>query len=139
MVNIGIVGYSSGKFDEKIAKALMAIAFDIVEENHPSKEYMVVSGLTDMGIPSIAYNMAKKRGWKTMGVACSQARDYDCFPVDEEIIEGDEWGDESSTFLDQLDVFIRIGGGEQSLEETEAARSRKKIKGVYEYDLPEKK
>jgi len=139
MINIGVVGYSGGKFDETIAKALMAIAFDIVEENHPDKEYMVVSGLTDLGIPSIAYNMAKKRKWKTMGIACSQAKDYDCFPVDEEIIEGDEWGDESKTFLSKLDVFVRIGGGKQSLEETESAKKSEKIKAVYEYDLPEAK
>ena len=137
MIKIGVVGYSGGKFDEKIAKALMAIAFNIVEENHPDKDYMVVSGLTDLGIPSIAYNMAKKRGWKTMGVACSEATDYDCFPVDEEIIEGDNWGDESDTFLKQLDVFVRIGGGKQSIEETEAAGKLKSIKAIYEYDLPE--
>ena len=137
MTNIGVVGYSGAKFDKTIAEALMAIAFDEVEVNHPDEEYMVVSGLTDLGIPSIAYNMAKKRGWKTMGVACSEAKEYDCFPVDEEIIEGDEWGDESATFLKQLDVFIRIGGGNQSLEETESAYKSKKIKAVYEYDLSE--
>ena len=139
MINIGVVGYSGGKFDEKIAKALMAIALDIVEENHPDKEYALVSGFTDMGIPAIAYRMADKRDWRTVGIACSKADENPCYDVDESIIEGDDWGDESETFLNAIDVFVRIGGGKQSLEETEKAKSKKNIKAVYEFDLPEQK
>jgi len=33
LLNIGVVGYSSGKFNEDVAKALIAIALDVVEEN----------------------------------------------------------------------------------------------------------
>jgi len=139
MINIGVVGYSSGDFDDKIAKALMAIALDIVEEKHPDEEYTLVSGLTDIGIPAIAYRMADKRGWNTMGIACEKAHEYSCYDVDEKIIEGENWGDESETFLDNIDVFVRVGGGKQSLEETEKAKSKKKIKAIYEFDLPEKK
>jgi len=139
MINVGVVGYSGAKFNEDIAKALLAIALDVVEENHKDKEYTLVSGLTDLGVPALAYRAADKRGWKTMGVACSEAEEYDCYDVDETIIEGDNWGDESETFLSKLDVFVRIGGGKQSLEETEAARGKKNIKAVYEYDLPEEK
>jgi hypothetical protein len=137
MINVGVVGYSGGKFNEDIAKALLAIALDVVEENHEDKEYALVSGLTDLGIPALAYRAASKRGWKTVGIACAEADEYDCYDVDEKIIEGENWGDESETFLNKLDVFVRIGGGKQSMEETEAAKAKKSIKAVYEYDLPE--
>ena len=137
MINIGVVGYSDKKFDTDIAKALLVIALDIVEKDHEDDEYMLVSGLTDLGIPGLAYEMASKRGYKTMGVACEKAKDYDCYDVDEEIIEGKEWGDESKTFLSKLDVLIRIGGGDQSMEEVATAKGMKIP--VYEYDLPLKK
>ena len=136
-MNIGVVGYSGGKFDEDIAKALLAIALDVVEENHDAKEYTLVSGYSDMGIPALAYRMAEKRGWKTMGIACKQAFDNPLYDVDDFIIEGDEWGDESEKFLKNIDLLIRVGGGKQSLEETE--RAKNKNLPVYEFDLPEKK
>jgi len=139
MMDIGVVGYSEAKFDENIAKALMAIALDIVETNHPSKEYTLVSGLTDLGIPAIAYEMADKRGWKTMGIACEKAKDYECYDVDKELIVGKEWGDESATFLRKIDVLVRIGGGKQSMREVEVAKKSKAVKAVYEFDLPENK
>jgi hypothetical protein len=134
MLHVGVVGYSGGKFDEKIAKALIAIAFDIVEENH-GNDNIVVSGLTDIGIPALAYRAASKRGWKTKGIACKEAEEYDLYPVDETEIVGDKWGDESETFLNDIKVLVRIGGGEQSIDETQKAKD-KKIP-VYEFDLPE--
>lgn len=137
MTKIGVVGYSGPKFDETIAKALMEIALDMVEANHKDNEYMLVSGLTDMGIPAIAYRSADKRGWKTMGIACEKADENPCYGVDEIIIEGTDWGDESETFLKNIDILVRIGGGKQSFEETEKAKQKKMW--VYEYDLPEKK
>jgi len=137
MLSIGVVGFSDDKkFDKNIAKALVAIALDVAEENHKDKEYELVSGLTDMGVPAIAYRMAKERGWKMVGIACSKAKENPCYDVDVEIIEGDKWGDESATFLDNIDVLIRVGGGKQSIEETKQAKKRKI--SVYEYDLPEK-
>jgi len=135
MTSVGVVGYSGGKFNEDIAKALMAIALDVVEENHKDDKYELVSGLTDMGIPAIAYRMADKRGWKTVGIACEKANENPCYDVDERIIKGKEWGDESPTFLARIDVLIRIGGGKQSIAETETTKKDKKP--VYEYDLPE--
>ena len=72
-----------------------------------------------------------------MGVACEKAEEYDCFQVNLKIIEGKDWGEESATFLENIDVLVRIGGGKQSLDETEKAKKKKMP--VYEYDLPEKK
>ena len=137
MFKVGVVGYSGAKFNEDVAKALLAIAFDVVEEYNESKEYELVSGLTDVGIPGIAYRMAKRRGWKTVGLSAAEAKEYDCFPVDEEIIVGENFGDESKEFISYIDCLVRVGGGKQSLDETELAK-KKKIP-VYEYDLPEKK
>jgi len=135
MLNVGIVGYSGAKFNEDVAKVLLAIALDVVAEEHGDDDYALVTGLTDMGIPAIAYRMADKRNWKTVGIACEKANDCDCYKVDEEIIEGKEWGDESQTFLDYIDCLIRIGGGKQSIEETKKAKEMGM--DVYEYDLPE--
>jgi hypothetical protein len=139
-VKIGVVGYSSAKFNEDIAKALIAISFDtieLVEDFHKyNEDNVVVSGLTDLGIPALAYREAKKRGWKTKGIACKKAEEYDLYPVDETEIVGDDWGDESETFLNAIDVLIRIGGGDQSIDETQKAKDKKLP--VYEFDLPEK-
>ena len=130
---VGVVGYSGKKFDEILGTALFVVAMDIVKSEHGS-DLTIVSGLTDLGIPSIAYKYAFDNDLKTVGVACSQAEEYDCFDVDEKHIVGDEWGDESETFLDMIDIMIRIGGGDQSMEEVESAK--KKDIDVYEYDLP---
>ena len=122
MLNIGVVGYSDKKFDEDSAKALLATALNRIEKNHKSKEYALVSGLTDIGIPALAYRMAVENGWKTIGIACSKAKDMKCFNVDETIIVGDEWGDESETFLKKIDCLIRVGGGKQSKAETKQSK-----------------
>ncbi len=137
MKNIGVVGYSGGKFDKDIANALLAIAFDIVEKTLKEKDYAIVSGLSDIGIPALAYRMAKKNGWKTVGLSAEEVKQYECFPVDEEIIVGKKFGDESEKFIDYIDVLVRVGGGKQSLKEVEMAK--KKNIPVYEYDLPENK
>ena len=130
---LGVVGYSTQKFDEEDAKHLIRKAFNHFEQLYPKAEFVVVSGLTDLGIPSLAYNEANKRGWKTIGIACKKAKDYKLFPVDYELIVGDNWGDESETFLHHLNGLIRIGGGRQSLAETENAK--KKGLEVLEYEL----
>lgn len=137
MKNIGVVGYSNDKvFNQDIAKALLAIALDIVEADIKADEYALVSGLTNMGVPKLAYELAEKRGWKTVGFTAEEAKQYDCFDVDEEIIEGEKFGDESKKFIDYIDCLVRIGGGPQSMKETEMAR--KAGHPIYEYDLPEK-
>ena len=81
------------------------------------------------------YEEAKRRGWRTAGVGSKKAYGFEWFPVDEKpIIVGEDWGDESETFLSMIDALVRIGGNKQSKEETDVM---KKI-GAYvlEYDLP---
>ncbi len=102
---IGIVGYSSTKFNIKKGKALVAKAFDDLEKRF-GKELTIVSGLTMLGIPKLAYEEAHKRGLKTVGIACKKAIKYECFNCDEVIIIGSRWGEESETFLNKIDGFI---------------------------------
>ncbi|MBI4148037.1 hypothetical protein HY490_01990 [Candidatus Woesearchaeota archaeon] len=75
-----------------------------------------------------------RRGYRTVGIACAKAKDYELFPVNEKIIVGDNWGDESPVFLNYIDVLVRVGGGAQSKRETAETKSRGKP--VIEYDLP---
>lgn len=138
MFNVGVVGYSNDKvFNQDIAKALLTIALDVVESDTDEKVFALVSGLTNMGVPKLAYELADERDWKTIGLSAKEAKEYDCYDVDEEILEGDKFGDESDKFIEYIDCLVRIGGGPQSMDETEKAKKAKVP--VYEYDLPEKK
>jgi hypothetical protein len=133
-LKIGVVGYSGQGFSEFDANRLLAEAFDAVLADHSdATDIWVVSGLTDLGIPALAYRIAAQRGWRTSVIACSKAADYDCFPVNEEKIVGANWGDESETFLREIDVLVRIGGGKQSLAEAKAFSETGKR--TYEYEL----
>lgn len=130
-MRVGVIGYSGQRFDLNAGRAFVRKAFDLLPR-HETIE--VVSGLTYLGIPAIAYEEAVRRGWKTAGVACSKAIEFECFPVDRSIIVGREWGDESQTFLNIVDVVIRVGGGKQAHEE---ARQAKLLgKPVFEFELP---
>jgi hypothetical protein len=72
---------------------------------------------------------------RTVGIACVKAREFECFDVDERIVDETwlNWGDESETFLREINALVRIGGGEQS--HTEAAMFRERGGNVYEYEL----
>ena len=128
-MRIGVIGYSSQNFDQRKAKRLLHQAFDKI----PLGEHTVVSGLTNLGIPALAYKEAKRRSWKTAGIACAKAFDYPRFPVDEVRIVGENWGDESETFLEDIALLIRIGGGKQSQAETKSAKQMKLE--VWEFEL----
>lgn len=123
----------------------------------PERDFVIVSGVSNVGVPAQAYAAATVLGYRTGGVACEKAAGFEWFPLTEEpIIAGKAWGDESSVFTDGisalervdpskvaryaghphygLDAMIRIGMGAQSLRET--VRIRDQGKPVYEYDLP---
>jgi len=134
-MKIGVVGYSHNNIDKEKALKLIKEAFDLVikENELLNEEIEIVSGLTALGIPLLAYEEAKRRNWKTTGIACKLAYDYECFDVDKKEIVGDKWGDESKTFINYIDVLIRIGGGKQSKEETKMMKILGKK--VYEFEL----
>jgi predicted Rossmann-fold nucleotide-binding protein len=134
-IKIGVVGYCPPtKFDQTEARRMIIDAYDRVASYFAGHRIAIVSGLTNVGVLAIAYKEARKRGWRTVGIACKRAFEHPVFPVDEQKIVGEEWGEESRAFLDELDAIIRIGFGKQSLREAEAI----KAKGlpVFEYDLP---
>jgi hypothetical protein len=132
-MRVGLVGYSSQKFDQSKALEYISEAFDVVEELFGSDGHILISGLTDVGIPWIGYREADRRDWYLIGVACARAKDYPCYHVHKEVITGDNWGDESEKFLDSIDILIRIGGGKQSKREVAMAREREIL--TIEYDL----
>lgn len=132
-VRIGVVGYSAQRFDKAEAMKMIIDAYDKIDLQNPDVPKKVVSGLTNVGMPALAYKEAAARGWKTAGIACSKANEYECFPVDEKIIVGNDWGEESQAFLNSIDVLVRVGGGNQSKRETLEAKTSGKP--VFEYDL----
>lgn len=109
-------------------------AYDKVAAQFPNHEIVIVSGLTNVGVLKIAYEEAKIRKWRTVGIACKRAEEHPLFHVDEKIIVGENWGDESPGFIEAIDGIIRIGTGKQSVRETELVKG----KGLpsFEYDLP---
>ena len=127
-MKIGIVGYSSACFDVNKAKQILE-----GELKNLPKDTEIVSGFTNLGIPAIAYDIASKYGYKTVGIACKKAAEYACYPCDVVKLIGINWGDESDEFLTYCDWFIRVGGGKQSFAETYLAKEMGKF--VKEFDL----
>lgn len=136
-LRIGVVGYCPpSRFDEGKALGYLRYAFDNIQSKYPKRPKVVVSGLTNVGVLKLAYEEAKRRRWKTAGVACKKAYEFknNWFPVDENpIIVGEEWGEESPTFLETIDMIVRVGGGKQSRRE--CAETKSMDKEVYEYEL----
>lgn len=134
-LKVGVVGYCPPtKFDEVEARRMIVDAYDQIQVRFNGQAIAMVSGLTNVGVLTIAYEEATRRGWRTVGIACKRAEEHPHYPVDEKKIVGVNWGDESPTFLAELDVIVRIGTGKQSIRETNDI----KAKGLpaFEYDLP---
>lgn len=127
-LRIGVVGYSGRRFDEAVARETLRrlLAEQIENRELEVKAVEVVSGLTNLGIPKIAYELAVEMGMKTVGISASRAltASSGVFPVDKQIIVGRHYGDESQEFISYIDVLLRIGGGEQSSKEVEMFRER---------------
>ena len=132
-MRIGVIGYSAQKFDKKKATDLLKKSFDLVVSENKSDNYEVVSGLTNLGIPALAYKEAKERNWKTVGIAPKVSEEFEYFPCDDVRIVGEGWGEESETFLNSIDILVKIGGGKQS--KTELSKAKDMGLKVYEYDL----
>lgn len=133
-IKIGVIGYSMQEFDKKKAIEYIKKAFDFIEKQYPDGKKTIISGLTDLGIPALAYREAKRRNWRVEGITCSKALDYIWYPVSDITMVGRNWGDESETFLKAINILVRIGGGEQSMREVEMAKKMRGI-DVMEYDL----
>jgi hypothetical protein len=138
-MKLGIVGYSSGTFDEEEARRLILLGILHAETKSDRMVTHIVSGLTDQGVPGLAYHLAADPSngeMTTVGIACAKASDYPCFPVDDVIIVGKQWGDESDTFLQYIDALVRVGGGPQSIKEAKSFRELKPNAPIVEFELP---
>lgn len=133
---LGIVGYSESKFNTSEARRVIHREITNFQNMKGLGIISIVSGLTNIGIPEIAYYVGSKFcGMSTVGIACSKAEDFDCFPVDEKHIIGSEWGDESEFFLNYIDALIRVGGGPQSHKEVAIFKEKYPEKLVVEIEL----
>lgn len=132
---VGAVGYCPPtRFDEDEARRLIKLAYDSIEQQEIEGQPVLVSGLTNVGVLKIAYEEASLRHWPTIGVACKKALEHPLYPVTAQIIVGEQWGDESSVFVEMLDAIICIGNGKQS--RTESALVKAQGKPAFEFDLP---
>lgn len=154
MFKIGIVGYCPPtKFDQVeawdlVKTGLMRAWSDAITQQRMDSgipdgiplemETMVVGGLSANGcIHETGYWIARQLGWSCGGIASEKVKIYKWWPMSEEgdmlKIFGKKWGDESKTFIEEIDALVRVGGGAQSQREVKLAKN----KGipVYEYEL----
>lgn len=118
--------WSQELYDSRKPRSLLSyISFPKIE---------IVSGYTDYGIPALCYSVADLLfssrqydglQYTKVGFApkCSLI-DRLC-KVDKEIIVGENYGDESTKFIDYIDVLIQIGGGKQSIQEAKMFKALK--------------
>lgn len=116
---IGVVGFSRNQFDQKdAAQKLKQFILPLIEGKDISS-IEIVSGLTNMGVPRLAYLLADEWGITTVGFSASQAFRVrtGIYSIKKQIIVGNRFGDESAEFIKYIDVLVRIGGGKQSRHE----------------------
>jgi len=126
-MKIGVVGHSSHDIDEKLgSKLLDQLISRIVSLNTMSEDVEIVTGLTNIGVPKLAYKIADKRNYLKIGISAQQAYEVKCgvYPVDKEIIVGQKFGDESIAFIDYIDYLVRVGGGNQSANEVKLFKGK---------------
>jgi hypothetical protein len=127
-LRIGVVGFSQRHFDHEAARAQLRRFVSALLERPEAKAAApeIVSGLTNQGVPKLAYELARELGLITVGIAARQALRVRAglFPVDRRILVGERFGDESPILIDYIDKLIRIGGGPQSRAEVELFRAK---------------
>src|SRR3989344_1324862 len=135
-IRIGVLGYRySGRFfDTLLAAEVIGWTLDLMRGFYPRKNIVVVSELVDFGVPGIAYSLAAMRGLRTVGIACPLAENCRCFPVDEKRIVGNSWGDEIATFLQEIDLLVRVGNSPRFTRQVNAFV--RMGKPAFEFDLP---
>jgi hypothetical protein len=123
---VGVVGFSSPRFDHDEARVLLreALSGVLARAGVVPGQAELVSGLTDVGVPGLAYALAVELGMRTIGISARQALRSRRFPVDEQILVGQKYGDESEVFVARIDVLIRVGGGPQSRREVEMFKDK---------------
>ena len=85
-VRIGVVGFSRSQFDPGEARQRLKEGVEelLRRAKVSAAEASLVSGLTNMGVPKLAYELAVSLGLRTVGVSAKQALRVSAgvFPVD---------------------------------------------------------
>lgn len=138
IIKFGVVGFSRNQFDKKSAYRFLDQTFGDLKGKHGNKIIEIVSGYTNSGIPKIAYELANKYGFTTVGFSAKQALSVrsGTFPVDKVILKGELFGDESNDFVAYIDGLIRVSGGLQSRKETTMFKEKNNNGGfIIEYEV----
>ena len=140
---VGVTGFS-GQWDaskvaadpalqEDVARATVMIHELLLQLKQQFGDRLVIStGATMPGVPGLFYDACEHLGITAMGVACEKAADYQLGKMRYLIIEGNDWGQESPTFLETSDEIVMIGGGGQAKREAIAAAASGKIVTVFQ-------
>jgi len=127
-LKIGVVGYSRSNIDEQLARNLLQACFKkfILQASVGRLQVEIVSGLTNAGIPKVAYEIAAQWQLKTVGISARESFQAECgvFPAMKQMIIGQNYGDESAAFIKYIDCLARVGGGKQSLREVEMFKEK---------------
>lgn len=126
VIKYGVVGFSKDQFDKKTAYQMLHQIYQEIEKQFPDNIIEIVSGYTNSGVPKIAYELADKFGFVTVGYSSKRALTVrsGVYSVHKVILEGENFGDESAGFIAYIDNLIRIGGGPQSRKETEMFKDK---------------
>ena len=114
--------------DETLSDGAIISALDLINKLHFGEDITLVSGLTDVGIMRVGYRFARNLGWTLFGVTSGKAisKGYPLFEVDHQEIIGDNWGDESESFIAYAKTatcyFINVAGGDQAGREEQMVR-----------------
>ena len=89
-IKFGVVGFSKSQFDKKSAYKILDELFRNIQEENKNKIIEIVSGYTNSGIPKIAYELADKYGFVTVGFSAQQALNVrsGVYPVAKVILKG---------------------------------------------------
>jgi hypothetical protein len=140
---VGVAGFSGqwapGKLEADPGLKAKADAATVALREHLLKlkeqygdKLVVSSGATMEGVPKIIYDICAVEGIPAMGVACEKAFDYPLGTMKYLVIEGQNWGDESPSFLRTSDELVLLGGGGQAKREAIAASQQGKTISVFQ-------
>lgn len=132
MTVLTFAGYSGAQYEDP--KAMMKEASRVLDGQDPAKTLINI-GATEVGIGAV-YELAKQRGFTTMGIVSTLARDehaplspcvdYVFYVKDShwggKVPGTDELSPTSVAMVESSALFVAIGGGETARDEMLAAR-----------------
>lgn len=126
VIKVGVTGFVHGYADKVQIWNAVSRGLQQIKKDTNADELLVISGLTDQGVPQAAYYIARQNGWNIGGIAPACALNQKIFPLNEDgdigRIVGRRWGDECEAFVDECDHLLLVGGGKQALDMVEIAK-----------------